>query len=241
MTDEKDLTSQTEGTEVHNEEKAPTEEQQKPSDGGKPEDSKETKEPEAPKTYSEEEWTTREREFQSDRDTKTAELNKAHKEELGRRDEESRKAQEAATNKKLDDWVKQVENDGGDVDAAKRVAEKEKAILHDRTELDERKRKQDEIDASQQSTLKYLDAQKLAKEHDIPVETLMEAKSPEEMRVLALTEEIKKLKTPKEEGKKAERPVTSTDKGVGSGGGEPAPETAQGKMRAGWNEIHKKE
>jgi len=238
---EKESTSQAEVTEVHNEEVTPTEGQQEQGDGGEGEKAPETtKEPEAPKTYGKDEWEAREREFQSERDKAIAETNKAHKEVLAEKEEQIRKTKEAAEDKKLDDWVKSVENDGGDVDAAKRVAEQEKAVRKREQATEERERKAAEIEASQQSTLKYLDAQKLAKEHDIPVEPLMEAKSPEEMKVIALTEEIKKLKTtPKEKGKKEERPVTTTDKGLGTGVGEPLPETAQGKMRAGWDDLHK--
>jgi len=221
---EKESTSQAEGTEVRNEEVAPDEGQQKLGNGEEGKEGPEaTKEPKTLRTYGEDEWKTRESEFQSKFDSKVAELNKASKEAAAKLEEDIRKAQEAAEVKRDTEWLKSVETEGGDVDAAKQVVAERQAVRDRLQKVEEREQKATETEASQQSALKYLDAQKLAKEHDIPVEPLMEARSPEEMKVIALTEKIKKLETSEEKGKK--RPVTSTDKGIGTGGG------------AGWRDL----
>ena len=160
------------------------------------------------RTYSEEEWNTR----QSSIDKQTTKVQGEHQvavEKIQANYENlltQQQAQQATA------FLKQVEDAGGDMTAAKAVVE-----LQGRLQQRERELGKKETDFTAQQTqvfegLKRLDANRLATQYGIDEKPLFEATNLVEMENIALKLSIEK-------GKTEQKPVVQTDTGVPSAKG----------------------
>lgn len=81
---------------------------------------------------------------------------------------------------------------------------------------------------------KVIGAHKLAKDKEVDVNELLNAKTPEEMETMAVKLENQRLKE-----KLEEKVPEKIDSDVVTTGVDTSPESAKGKIRAGWDELHK--
>jgi len=161
-----------------------------------------------PRVYSSEEWNTR----QSSIDKRMDEVQKQHQTAVGKIQANyenlltQQQAQQATA------FLKQVEEAGGDMTAAKAVVE-----LQGKLQQRERELGKKETDFTAQQTqvfegLKRLDANRLATQYGIDEKPLLEATNPVEMENIALKLAIEK-------GKTERKPPVKTDTGVPSAKG----------------------
>jgi len=134
-------------------------------------------------------------------DDSIAQIRKDHEEVLTR--ERERKNQE---------FLKSVEDSGGDVDVAKRLVAREEVALKQAKELEARERAVEAKETEQYEMGKVFAAHKIASEVGMDVDELLKAKDPMEMRALKAEFIVEKQKS-------EQKPPVKTDSGVSSAKG----------------------
>lgn len=151
----------------------------------------------APK-YSEAELTKRLSGLQSQKDNVIKELET----KVQRLQEENALKEEKALEDRLDNWLKTVEEDGGDLTSAKAVAQAQRDLARQDKEAKQRIVEIAKRESDVQAGLKVLTAYDLVKQYELgqdTVEELLKAENPEAMEKVALVmklEEVKAGKTP---------------------------------------------
>jgi len=166
-----------------------------PEKGAEKEEGKET--PKAPRTYSEEDWNKR----QSSWDKGLEELKKQHKEEI-------KQIRGQLQQQLRQDFLRKVEEEGGDVTKAGDLFDREQAILAKEQEVGEGLALLEKVKKDQ-------DASDFIEKFDLPKEAkdqLLKAGSPAEMRSIALELALEKEKAGK-------TPPVKTASAVGTGKG----------------------
>lgn len=177
-----------------------------PAEGAEEEKVKE--EEASPRTYSEEEWNKR----QSSWDTQTSELKKSHQTEIATINQQYGQliAQERA--RQNAEFLKKVEDEGGNVDAAKAIIAREEALMA-REQEDARKAQEfEEARRLVAEEAKAIAAHRMAAQYRVDEKELLKAESRVEMENIALKLHAEKLKA----GQK--RPI-KTDSGTSSAKG----------------------
>ena len=165
---------------------------------------------EAPKTHTQVEIDALISAQKSEWDVKRQEHEIGHKAEL-----EKIRSEHEATLAQLQErdtatFLKQVEEAGGDVDMAKRLAGMQ-------TDISKRERTIQQQQVTVDATLKYIDANRLSTQYGVDMTELLKANNPVEMENIALKLHNIKLKTESDEAKKAPQKI---DSGTSSGAGE---------------------
>ena len=139
--------------------------------------------------------------------TKRQEHETRHKEELDVIRKQSEEAIRLNQERQDQDFLRKVEEDGGDIDAAKRIIAREQAVR----EREQKGQSEAQTIQSQRAeldgALKAIAANKLATEHGVDVNELMKAQNPTEMENIALKLQLEKQKT-------ESKPPIKTDSGV---------------------------
>jgi hypothetical protein len=161
------------------------------------------------RTYSQAEWEKRESSVQQ-------KLTKAQQESQKAIEEANRQAKEAiaAYQRQQDDaFLARVEQEGGDIQAARGQLAKEQAIREREAKIAERETALEQQGARLLQIAKEADAVRLAKEHGLTdTAPLMEAENPTQMENIALKLALEAKGT-------ATKPAVKTDKGVSTAAG----------------------
>jgi len=161
-----------------------------------------------PRTYTEEEWNTR----QSALDKRTAELDKRYKEQLAEERKKRAEVEDRAEEARWERMLKKVEDDEGPVDVTKMLIEEQRAFRQRQRAAEEEWRGKLEKITETEETSRVIAATKLAAKHELPdgfVKELLTAESPMDMENMALRKVLELTKAGHVPSKKVDQPTGS--------------------------------